>query len=151
MYLCMRVCVPLPQTHACKQYCRFTSYTCIRTHVHMYRLTSNMYTYICKRTHIPDADLVKFWLFAPAKRWTLEFDIKHPPKDEESKDFKIEISLSGACSGLVPVNWTSWTKALRSRRPPSQPSRLDKRYPPLPVCSPAVLCFLELRLIYLDP
>ena len=67
----------------------------------MYRLTSNMYTYICKRTHIPDADLVKFWLFAPAKRWTLEFDIKHPPKDEETKDFKIEISLSGACSGLV--------------------------------------------------
>jgi len=51
--------------------------------------------------YVPDARLVEFGLFAPAKKWILEFDIMHPPKDEETKDFNITIGLSGACSGLV--------------------------------------------------
>ena len=55
--------------------------------------------------YLPDADsqaVSAGWMFHPASVWTLEFDVEHPPsEDDAEKQFGLSIALGGACQDLV--------------------------------------------------
>ena len=55
--------------------------------------------------YLPDADsqaVSAGWMFHPASVWTLEFDVEHPPsEDDAEKLFELSIALGGACQDLV--------------------------------------------------
>jgi hypothetical protein len=53
---------------------------------------------------LPDASSARVedgWIFKPAKKWRLEFDILHPAFDDETKVFSIEVQLTGSCQNKI--------------------------------------------------